>query len=308
MVEDVTDDESGDDISPFHDIPALKEFQLSGARVALSRRRNARQPSDQSIQLWTHARGLTTDGNWRGVRANKITSVYTSHPDAAPFTAQSRDTVFPLPDFAARKDDQLAAQQTRLGAAAHAVCLALARLNEVTTEMADQTSAFFVPRSQSAGSKGDIRQRLDDDIATPLGHALRLLAAECSLLCKDRRQLCLNTVADQQGRTVIDRVLPSSTALFDGDINAIVNTIKQRHDAGGAFRPAAPTRQSRDRAHRQPSFHREERKRPHEGPQRGRYHSQPFRFQPYGANPQRGNSFRRNAFKPQKKPNGKQQA
>ena len=83
----------------------------------------------------------------------------------------------------------------------------------------------------------------------------------------------------------------------DGMINAIVNAIKQRHEAGEAFRPASPTCHNRDRAQRQSNYHPEERKRPHEGAQRGRYHSQPFRFQPCGANP--------HCLQPPEKPNGK---
>ena len=71
-------------------------------------------------------------GNWRGVRANKITSLYTADSQAAAFAAHSRPSVFPLNESAAKRDDFLASQQARLGAAAHALCTALTRLNDVT--------------------------------------------------------------------------------------------------------------------------------------------------------------------------------
>ena len=79
-------------------------------------------------------------GNWRGVRANKITSLYTAD------TAQSRPSVFPLNESAV-KDDFLASQQTRLGAAAHALCTALTRLNDVT-----ETTLLEVPRRRRTSS------------------------------------------------------------------------------------------------------------------------------------------------------------
>ena len=43
-----------------------------------------------------------------------------------------RPSIFPLNESAAKRDNFLASQQTRLGAAAHALCMALTRLNYVT--------------------------------------------------------------------------------------------------------------------------------------------------------------------------------
>ena len=113
-------------------LPALPNFRLSGARVALSRSKNTTVPSEQTLQLWAHTRGLVEGGNWRGVRADKITSLYTADSQAAAFAAQSRPSVFPLNESAAKRADFLAPQQTRLGAAAHALCTALTRLHDVT--------------------------------------------------------------------------------------------------------------------------------------------------------------------------------
>ena len=45
-------------------------------------------------------------------------SLYTADSQAAAFAAQSRPSVFPLNESAAKRDDFLASQQTRLGAAA----------------------------------------------------------------------------------------------------------------------------------------------------------------------------------------------
>ena len=132
--EDVSDEESEERLphNPFEHIPALRNFRLSGARVTLSRSKNTRVPSEQTLQLWAHTRGLMEGGNWRGVRANKITSLYTADSQAAAFAAPSRPTVFPLNESAAKRDDFLASQQTRLGAAAHALCMVLTRLNDFT--------------------------------------------------------------------------------------------------------------------------------------------------------------------------------
>ena len=94
-------------------------------------------------------------------------------------------------------------------------------------------------------------------MATPLGHVLRVLAAECSLLRRDRRQLCLDTVVDLQARADIDKISPSRTSLFDGDIDAVVQTLRHRLEAGGAFRPvhAFPRKHARDRGPRQEHRH-----------------------------------------------------
>ena len=105
--EDVDDEESEERSphNPFEHIPALRNFRLSGARVTLSRSKNTRVPSEQTLQLWAHTRGLMEGGNWRGVRANKITSLYTADSQAAAFAAQSRPSVFPLNESAAKRDD-----------------------------------------------------------------------------------------------------------------------------------------------------------------------------------------------------------
>ena len=144
--EDANDEESEEKSphNPFEHIPALRSFRLSGARVALSRSKNTRVPSEQTLQLWAHTRGLMEGGNWRGVRANKITSLYTADSQAAAFAAQSRPSVFPLNESAAKRDDFLASQQTRLGSAAHALCMALTRLNDVT-----ETTLFVGPSQAS---------------------------------------------------------------------------------------------------------------------------------------------------------------
>ena len=147
--EDVSDEESEERSphNPFEHIPALHNFRLSGARVALSRSKNTRVPSEQTLQLWAHTRGLMEGGNWRGMRANKITSLYSADSQAAAFAAQSRPSVFPLNESAVKRDDFLASQQTRLGAAAHALCTALTRLNDVT-----ETTLLGVPRRRRTSS------------------------------------------------------------------------------------------------------------------------------------------------------------
>lgn len=261
--EDVSDEESEErpPHNPFEHIPALRNFRLSGARVALSRSKNTRVPSEQTLQLWAHTRGLMEGGNWRGVRANKITSLYTADSQAAAFAAQSRPSVFPLNESAAKRDDFLASQQTRLGAAAHALCTALTRLNDVTKTTLlggpSQASDIFSADPLTPDGRAEFARLVSDQVATPLGHVLRVLAAECSLLCRDRRQLCLDTVVDLQARADIDKISPSHTSLFDGDIDAVVQTLRHRREAGGAFRPvhAFPKKHARDRGPRQEHRH-----------------------------------------------------
>ena len=63
--EDVSDEESEERSphNPFKHVPALRNFRLSGARAALSRSKNTREPSEQTLQLWAHTRGLMEGGN-----------------------------------------------------------------------------------------------------------------------------------------------------------------------------------------------------------------------------------------------------
>ena len=99
--------------------------------MTLGRTPSYREPSEQSRQFWFQARGFGSTEGWKSVKASKLTAAYTGHEKSAPFAAQTRHSAFPLDDAAVRRDDWMAHQQTRLGAAAHAVCLALTRANEV---------------------------------------------------------------------------------------------------------------------------------------------------------------------------------
>ena len=193
-------------------------------------------------------------------------SLCTADSQAAAFAAQSRPSVFPLNESAAKRDDFLASQQTRLGAAAHALCTALTTLNDVmeTTLLGglSHASDIFSADPVTPDGRAEFARLVSDQVATPPpplppGHVLRVLAAECSLLCRDRRQLCLDTVVDLQARADIDKISPSHTSLFDGDIDAMVQTLRHRLEAGGAFRPvhAFPRKHAWDRGPRQEHHH-----------------------------------------------------
>ena len=238
-VEDLSEsDEETDD--PFKAIPALRGFRLSGARVALGRTRSYREPSEQALQFWFHARGFHYPEGWKSVRASKLTASYTGHSKATPFTAQVRHPAFPLDESAVRRDEGMAQQQTRLGAAAHAVCLALTKANEVSARLS--TTGASPSADPPTPDEPSLTDLLCQGLATPLGHVLRVLAAECSAQCRDRRQLCLQTMADAQGRAMLEKLPPSPTHLFDGDIDALLQTIKHRFDARGAFKVTNPAR------------------------------------------------------------------
>ncbi|KAL8610686.1 hypothetical protein ACOMHN_047255 [Nucella lapillus] len=68
--------ESEIDFDPFHDIPELSDFNLSGAGVALSKQKYWRVPSDQAQSLWRHATGMETSrSDCRAVTASRIVAV-----------------------------------------------------------------------------------------------------------------------------------------------------------------------------------------------------------------------------------------
>ena len=115
-----------------------------------------------------------------------------------------------------------------------------------------QASDIFSADPVTPDGRAEFARLVNDQVATPLGHVLRVLAAECSLLCRDRRQLCLDRVVDLEARADIDKISPSHTSLFHGDIDAVVQTLRHRREAGGAFRPvhALPRKHARDRGPR----------------------------------------------------------
>ena len=75
------------------------------------------------------------------MKASRVIAAYTRHEQAAPLVAQVRPPVFPLDDSATRRDDALSGQQKRIGAAAHAVYLALT----VANSCSDQLAALLPP-------------------------------------------------------------------------------------------------------------------------------------------------------------------
>ena len=215
---------------------------------------------------------------------------YTGHEASAPFAAQGRPPMFPLDDSCCRRNETMQAQQTRLGAAAHALCSAMAMLNDCTVKLQN-----VLPPSSSTkpGPAEEILQYLCSDVATALGHSLRLLAAEHSMLCRDRRTICLNTVSDNQGRAALEKLPPSDTALFSGDLDSVVNAIKNRREVRGAFKaPNQSLPRSAVKGHRRPFYLRSQRPCRYPGTgergaeptpvHQGRL-DQPFRPQPYGA-------------------------
>ena len=83
------------------------------------------------------------------------------------------------------------------------------------SEAADRLAATGVLPSGAPPDQTDtaVTDLLCREVATPIGHVLRVLAAECSTICRDRRRLCLNTLSDAQGRTAIDKLPPSPDSL-----------------------------------------------------------------------------------------------
>ena len=264
--------------------------KLRVPQVALKQRR-LRAPSEQVRSLWHHARGLDNQrSTWQPVKASRVTMAYTGHEALAPFAAQGRPPMFPLDDSCCRRDETMQAQQTRPGAAAHALCSAMAMLNDCTVKLQN----VLPPSSSSKPDPAEeILQYLCADVATALGHSLRVLAAEHSMLCRDRRTICLNTVSDNQGRAALEKLPPSDTALFSGDLDSVVNAIKNRREVRGAFKaPNQSFPRSAVKGHRRPFYLRSQRPRRDPGTgergaeptpvHQGRL-DQPFRPQPYGA-------------------------
>ena len=164
------------------------------------------------------------------------------------------------------------------------------------------TAGTTSPGDPSTQDEPSVTELLCREVATPLDHVLRILAAECSTLCRDRRQLCLLTLSGSQGRATTEKLPPSPTQLFDGNIDAVLQTIKHRYEAGGAFKSSIPMRR-RVRQYQQTSPRdesnggkrvREDRKTGHASVTRYSHSGgttnitsgnvgQPFRQQPYGA-------------------------
>lgn len=216
---------------------------------------------------------------WRAIKASKIVGSYTGHKEAAPFKAQARHNVFPLDAGARRHDEWMAQQQTQLGAAARAVCLALTKVNEAADRLSSSSGQPSAVQSEVGSSVFDL---LAKEVVTPLGHALQVLSSECSSLCRDRRQLCLNTMLEGQGRTEMDRIPTSSTDLFSGDVDATIMCIGRRHDARGAFKHSGQRKRPQPSQTSHNQVNQTQTKRPRQDEAGPRF-NQPFRGQPSGA-------------------------
>ena len=268
-----SDSEGDSESDPFRNIPGLSDFNLSGVGVVLPRKRRLREPSEQAQSLWHHARGGDQgQGQWYPVKANRIISSYTGGEEARMFAGHSRPAMFPLDDSANRRDETMQAQQTRLGAAAHALCSAMTMLNACTQRLAQ-----VLP---SSGTADEALNYMCHDVSTALGHSLRVLASEHSLLCRDRRNLCLNTMLDTQGRAAIERLPPSTTQLFSGDMEGILQAVKNRREMRSAFRPQRSSLKARSQ--RSAREHIPSNNEGNDHPSRPQT-NQSFRSQPYGA-------------------------
>ena len=98
---------------------------VPSSKMVLGRMHTYREPSEQSLQLWFHAQGFgTTAAVYMGLH-----EVITIHPTGT--------TICLLLDNAILQCNHwLAKQQSRLGAGAQAICLALTKANEVADRLA----------------------------------------------------------------------------------------------------------------------------------------------------------------------------
>lgn len=164
--------------------------------MVLGRMHTYREPSEQSLQLWFHAQGFGITGSWKAVKASKIAAAYMGLHEVITIRPTGTTICLLLDNAVVQCNHWLAKQQSRLGAGAHAICLAMTKANEV----ADRLATMGVLPS------GVLTDLLCRDT---LSHVLCILAAECSTICQGRHQLCLNTLIDAQNQTVTDKLPPS---------------------------------------------------------------------------------------------------
>jgi hypothetical protein len=75
-----------------------------------------------------------------------------------------------------------------------------------------KTNEAAAALSSGQGVDNSPYEILCTDVARTLGHALRVLAAECTSLCRDRRQLCLDTLQEGNGRQAMEAAAVIYTA------------------------------------------------------------------------------------------------
>ena len=150
---------------------------------------------------------------------------------AFPFAAQACPSLFPLNEGESYCDDVLSGLQTQLGAAAHAACLTMSTTNDSVEQL---TSLSDFP-DECREVINDVVGCLRHEAASSLGHVLRVLAHKSTSVCKDCRQLCLNTLVDRQNRAVVDKMPPSPTQLFEGDLDSLDQFLKFCQEVKSAF-------------------------------------------------------------------------
>ena len=109
---------------------------VPSSKMVLGRMHTYREPSEQSLQLWFHAQGFGTTGSWKAVKASKIAAVYMGLHEVITIRPTGTTICLLLDNAVLQCNHWLAKQQSRLGAGAHAICLALTKANEAADRLA----------------------------------------------------------------------------------------------------------------------------------------------------------------------------
>ena len=226
--EDTGEIDSGDedtDSDPFDNSPALKGFQLPAVRSAFSRQTGGQQPSSATQELWRQIvvrEALAVDALTLQkpalLKADLTIKTYTSQTEAAMFNAPIRNNELP----ADHKDVEKGKRQRALGAMGHAACSTMDSL-DMFIRVATQAL-----ESEDMSSLKSALDKLRGDDVKPLGHALRMIAAEYQGLLHERRQLCLQSLKGQEARRALEQRAPSDTHLFGGDLLPVLQAEELR--------------------------------------------------------------------------------
>lgn len=166
------------DLDPFDSVPGLEGFQLTSLRSAISSERKVEEIHPRISALWKGARGGDT---MVAVKTNLVEKMYSSAPE---FKAPRMPAAFNLTQKQVDDDCRLAGRQKRWGLLGHTLCKTAHLLEEKCRELHQlpvdsDVKVLLLP----------IINDLREEATQPLGHGLRMIAADFNEIGFRRRTI-----------------------------------------------------------------------------------------------------------------------
>ena len=207
---------------PFEKIPGLAGFGLSGIRSAMIRQAPSCPSESTEVAIWQGARG---GERMLPVKASVLEKMYVEGTGSEAFRAPKVPHCLSLGNRAQDDNNRLSSRQKKIGAVGHSVVKGLALLNQTAKDL------HQVPiEAESKAAILPLISKLKEEVAQPLGHALRMLASEFNELGFRRRHICIDSVKDAQAKSDLKDIPMTSDRLFDKGVDSVMEQASKRQE------------------------------------------------------------------------------